>query len=59
VRSGTAGVVSSLRVKRRRAAPGHITSDGGSPPWLHPRRCAPGVQVCRFDRAIGDAFLLA
>ena len=26
----------------RRAEPGHITSDGGSPPWPHPRRCAAG-----------------
>lgn len=24
----------------RRAQPGHVVRDRGSPPWLHPRRCA-------------------
>ena len=24
----------------RRAQPGHVVKDRGSPPWLHPRRCA-------------------
>src|SRR6516165_5236883 len=29
----------------RRAEPGHVVSDGGSPPWLHPRPCAAGWQA--------------
>ena len=38
----------STRLKSgRRAEPGHVVSDGGSPPWLHPRRCAAGLQLLR------------
>src|ERR1700760_2133428 len=34
----------------RQVLPGHITSDGSSPPWPHPRRCAAEGEVCGLQR---------
>ena len=41
--------LSSFLESGRRVEPGHITSDGGSPPWLHPRRYALSAGALRSE----------